>query len=99
LNGFKLSYGPQLRLIKYSETSLWNAKRSGGTPILLLSELLGLGVQALAWQDSKLYLAELRDAGFVINLYYFWLFRRSDLGAIKCFDWFQIKLWPPIALH
>ncbi|OQY54400.1 MAG: hypothetical protein DRR08_24375 [Candidatus Parabeggiatoa sp. nov. 2] len=27
------------------------------------------------------------------------LFRRLDLGAIKCFEWFQIKLWPPIAPH
>ncbi len=30
-------------------------------------------------------------------LYYLGLFRRLDLGAIKCFEWFQIKLWPPIA--
>ncbi|OQY55872.1 MAG: hypothetical protein DRR08_10275 [Candidatus Parabeggiatoa sp. nov. 2] len=29
----------------------------------------------------------------------FWLFRLPDLGAIKCFEWFQIKLWPPIAPH
>jgi len=29
----------------------------------------------------------------------FWLFRLHDLGAIKGFEWFKIKLWPPIAPH